>query len=139
MRPAVLIELLSRRIVGACPASGCRSRVIVIVAVHALPAFATDGLPASATFRSFAKAAGAVAHAATTATAMSFCMLPPRSTMSLHRDPSAGSARRRVGAAREDADATPVQLDGDRRGVVGIRALAQGALRVRAVDEDVAA
>src|SRR3954465_2476028 len=138
-RPAVLIELLSRRIVGAWPTSGCLSRVTVTVAVHALPAFATDGLPASATFRSFASAAGAVAHAATAATAMSFCMVPPRSTSQLHRGSSAGSARRRGWAACEDADAVSAQLDRDRRGVVAVRAFAQRALRVRPVDEDVAA
>src|SRR3954451_6501482 len=131
------MELLSRRIVGACPASGCRSRVTVTVAVHAFPTFATDGLPTSATFRSFARAAGAAAHAATAATAMSFCMFPPRSTMSLHRASSAGSAGRGVGAAREDADAAAAQFDRHRRGVVGVGAFAQLAVGVRAVDEDV--
>src|SRR3954451_1570933 len=133
------MELLSRRIVGACPASGCRSRVTVTVAVHAFPTFATDGLPTSATFRSFARAAGAAAHAATAATAMSFCMFPPRSTMSLHRGASAGSAGRRAGAAREDADAVPAELDRHRRRVIGVRAFVQRAVGVRAVDEDVAA
>src|SRR5436190_16021560 len=123
-RPAVLMELSSRRIVGACPASGCLSRVTVTVAVHAFPAFVTDGFPVSATLRSLASAAGAVTNAATTATAMSFCMLPPRSTSRLHRDPSTGSAGRRVGAAREDGDTAAVQLDCYRRGVVRVRALA---------------
>src|SRR3954462_5161580 len=138
-RPAVLIELLSRRIVGAWPTSGCLSRVTVTVAVHALPAFATDGLPASATLRSLASAAGAAAHAATTATAMSFFMVPPRSTSQLHRRSSAGSAGRRVGAAREDGHAPAAQRDRDGRGVVGVRALAQRTVRVRTVDENVAA
>src|SRR5262245_37624828 len=76
-RPAVLTELLMRRIVGALPVSGCLSRVIETVALHALPAVVAAGLPESATFRSFALAAGAETKAARTAKTISLRMPPP--------------------------------------------------------------
>jgi hypothetical protein len=96
--------------------------VTVTVAVHALPAVATVGLPFSAMLRSFARAA--------------------RGGRERGDDgdcDEAGSARRRVGAPGEDRDAAAAEFDRDRRIVVGVGALAQRAVRVRAVNEDVAA
>src|SRR5258705_1269388 len=74
-REAVLIDMLMSRIVGALPACGSLSRVTLTVAVHAFPAFVADGLPVSAIFRSFARAAGTQIRAASAVKTMSLRML----------------------------------------------------------------
>src|SRR4051794_35199359 len=102
-RPDELIELLISRTVGALPASGCLSLVTVTVAVKALPAFAADGIPFSAMFRSLASAAGTAASAAIAARTISLRILPPSVAQptpavspGFHRTPNRGSAGARA-------------------------------------------
>jgi hypothetical protein len=73
--PPELMARLINLIVGALPACGCLSLVMLTVAVHACPAFATDGLPASAMLRSLASAAGTQMRAASAVKTMSLRML----------------------------------------------------------------
>src|SRR5580765_6208814 len=102
--------LLMSRTIGDLPASGCLSRVTVIVTCDALPAVVTDGFPASARFRSLARAAGAATSAANAAKTTSLRMLPPSGLPTLHRSRPSGSAARGPRAAGEDADARAAQL-----------------------------
>src|SRR5438128_11353276 len=69
--PPELMSRLINRIVGALPACGFLSRVTLTVAVHACPAFATDGLPVSAMLRSLASAAGTQIRAVSAVKTMS--------------------------------------------------------------------
>src|SRR5690348_10179026 len=77
-RLEVLTEpVLTSRTIGDRPASGCLSRVTVIVTCDALPAVVTDGFPASTRLRSLASAAGAATSAANAAKTTSLRMFPP--------------------------------------------------------------
>src|SRR4051794_24728750 len=129
--------LLMSRTIGDLPASGCLSRVTVMVTCVAFPAVVTDGLPASARLRSLAIAAGAMTSAASAARTTSLRMFSSFGLPQLHPPTASGSAARGIGTAGEDADAGAVQLEQHRRCVVGVGALAQHAFRVRPMDEDV--
>src|SRR5581483_5529158 len=134
---------LTIRTAGAFPIVYWPSILTAIVAVQAWPAFGATGAPIMLTLRSLARAAGAQASAATPSTTMSFRIQPP----SVAATTPAGAlgfrgrsaAARAVRAAAEHRDATPVEGDQRRGRVVRVGTLPQHAVRVRAMDEHVAA
>src|SRR2546422_598803 len=101
--PALLIDMLMSRIVGAGPACSSLSLVMLTVAVHACPAMATDGLPASAMLRSLASAAGTLMRTASAEDDELAHAVPPSVPFLHHLGPS-GSASCGSGAARQHAN-----------------------------------